>query len=171
MIMKKLLLLIIFIGSVFHVYAKGDGISQVQYAAITTDSLSLRLEKLQHDYDYMYCDYETYKLNKDLTDLDHGINISIIDIRIEIYNSRYDKDLYEAYLENYTVSCTLLESLKSKIETVKTLVFLKTLTSGFTDEEIKILTTSLNILDNTANKVQKSLDYYDVVLKAYKRKR
>ena len=169
--MKKLLLLIIFIGSVLHTCAHGVDSLQVQSAAITINSLSSRLEKLQHDYDYMYCDFEAYKLNKDLTDLDHGINIAINDIRIDMYNSRYDKDLYEAYLENYTASCTLLESLKSKIETVKTLVYLKTLTSGFTDEEINILTSTLTIINNSATKVQKTLNYYDVVLKAYIRKR
>ena len=46
--MKNLLLLIIFIGSVFHVYAHDVVSPQVQSAAITIDSLSLRLEKLQH---------------------------------------------------------------------------------------------------------------------------
>lgn len=169
--MKKLLLLIIFIGSVFHSYAHDVVSTQVQSTAITVDSLTLRLEKLQHDYDYMYCDYEAYKLNKDLTDLDHSIDIAINGIRIDIYHTRYDKELYEVSLENYSASCVLFESLKGKVESVKTLVFLKILTSGFTDEEITILTTSLNIIDNTVSKVQKALNYYDVVLKAYKNKR
>ena len=169
--MKRLLLLIIFIGSVFHVYAKGDGISQVQYAAITTDSLSLRLEKLQHDYDYMYCDYEVYKLQMDLKDLAKSIDIASNAILINVYNGRYDNDLYNVYSENYTVSCDLFESIKGKIESVKTLVSLKILTSGFTEGEINILTTSFNVINNSANKVQSSLRYYDVVLKAYKDKR
>ena len=169
--MKKLLLLIVFIGSVLNAYADGTTFPQLQTAAVSIDSLTSRLEKLQHDYDYMYCDYEAYKLNKDLTDLDHSIDIAINGIRIDIYHTRYDKELYEVSLENYSASCVLFESLKGKVESVKTLVFLKILTSGFTDEEITILTTSLNIIDNTVSKVQKALNYYDVVLKAYKKTR
>lgn len=169
--MKRLLLLIIFIGSVFHVYAKGDGTSQVQYAAITTDSLSLRLEKLQHDYDFMYCDYEAYKLQMDLKDLAKSIDISSNGILINVYNGRYDNDLYKVYLENYKSSCDLFESLKEGIENVRTLVSLKILFSGFTDTEINVLTSKFNVINNAVTKVQSSLNYYDVVLKAYKDKR
>ena len=60
-------------------------------------------------------------------------------------------------------------TLKGKIETIKTLVFLKILTSGFTDVEIEVLNNSFGVINNTATKVQKSLDYFDVVLKAYRR--
>lgn len=166
--MKKLLLLIVFIGSVFNAYADGTAFPQIQTAALTIDSLTSRLEKLQHDYDYMYCDYEAYKLNKDLTDLAHSIDISTNGILINVYNSRYDRNLYEVYSENYAASCELLETLKGKIETIKTLVFLKILTSGFTDGEIEMLNASFGVINNTVNKVQKSLDYYDVVLKSYR---
>ena len=107
----------------------------------------------------------------DLKDLTHSIDINTNSILISYYNSRYDKEIYEVYTENYTASCSLFESIKSKIEPIKTLVFLKILTSGFTDEEITILTASLNVIDNNTAKVQKSLDYYDAVLKAYKSKR
>ena len=169
--MKKLLLLIVFIGSVLQAYADDIVFPQIKSAATTIDSLTTKLEKLQHDYDYMYCDYEAYKLNKDLTDLDHSINITINGIRTDIYNSRYDRDLYEVYSENYAASCELLETIKGKIETIKTLVFLKILTSGFTDVEIEVLNNSFGVINNTATKVQKSLDYYDVVLKAYRRNR
>ena len=169
--MKKLLLLIVFIGSVFNAYADGIELPQLQSASITIDSLSAKLEKLQHDYDYMYCDYEAYKLNKDLTDLAHSIDISANGILINVYNSRYDRDLYEVYSENYEASCELLETLKGKIETIKTMVFLKILTSGFTDGEIEMLNASFGVINNTVNKVQKSLDYYDVVLKSYRRNR
>ena len=169
--MKKLLLLIIFIGSVLHAHARSVDSPQVQSAAITIDSLSLRLEKLQHDYDYMYCDYEVYKLQMDLKDLAKSIDISSNSILLNVYNSRYNNDLYEVYLANYTSSCDLFESLKNKIEPVKTLVFLKILMSGFTDKEIDVLTSSFSVIDKSVIKVQNSLDYHDVVLKMYKSKR
>ena len=166
--MNKLLLLIVFIGSVFNAYADGTSFPQIQTAAVSIDSLSSRLEKLQHDYDYMKCDYEAFKLDKDLNDLAHNINISTNGILINVYNSRYDNDLYTAYSESYTAYCSLFESIKSKMESAKTLVFLKILTSGFTEQEIEVLTTSFNVIDNTVNRVQRALDYYDVVLKVYR---
>ena len=119
----------------------------------------------------MYCDYEAFKLNKDLTDLSHSIDISTNGILINIYNSRYDNKLYQAYLANYSASCELYESLKTKIETIKKIVSLKILTSGFTDEEIEVLTNSFSVVDNSVLKVQKALDYYDVVVKAYRSNR
>ena len=91
--MKKLLLLIVFIGSVLNAYADGTAFPQIQTAAVSIDSLTSRLEKLQHDYDYMKCDYEAFKLDKDLTDLAHNINISTNGILINVYNSRYNNDL------------------------------------------------------------------------------
>jgi len=168
--MKKLLLLFVFIGSVLNANADGTDFPQVKSATITIDSLTSILEKLQHDYDYMHCDYEAFKLDKDLNDLYHNINISTNGILINVYNSRYDNDLYKVYLDSYTAFCNLFESLKSKMESVKTLVFLKILTSGFTDEEIQVLTSTFTVIDNSVNKVQKALDYYDVVLKIYRRK-
>lgn len=169
--MKKLLLLIVFIGSVLQAYADGIDFPQVKSAATTIDSLTSKLEKLQHDYDYMYCDYQAFRLKKDLSDLDNSISISSNSILINVYNSRYNNDLYKVYSENYTSCCDLLESLKRNIESTKTLVFLKILTSGFTEQEIEVLTNSFTVIDNTVTKVQRSLDYYDVVLKAYKSNR
>ena len=63
---------------------------------------------------------------------------------------------------------SLFESIKEQAETIKTMVFIKTLTAGFTDQEKKILNTSLNVIDSAKNKVQKSLNYYDVVVKSYR---
>ena len=63
--MKKIVLLIIAVVGAFQAYAQNSDSLQAQSAAATIDSLSLRLNQLQHDYDFMYCDYELHKLLMD----------------------------------------------------------------------------------------------------------
>lgn len=143
---------------------------QSQSAPIPIDSLSLRLNKLQHDYDFMYCDYELHKLIMDLKDLAHSIDISSNGVIINVYNSRYDRKLYNAYLSNYNSDCALFDSLKEKIEAVKTAVFVRMMTSVFTDKEQSVLTKSFDVVNKAVMKVDSSLDYYDIVIKAYRDK-
>ena len=55
--MKKIVLLVIAIVSVLQASAQEVASLQNHSVAISVDSLTLRLNKLQHDYDFMYCDY------------------------------------------------------------------------------------------------------------------
>ena len=168
--MKKILLLIVAIVSVLQVSAQEVESVKSQSAPISIDSLSVRLNKLQHDYDFMYCDYELHKLIMDLKDLAHSIDNSSNGVVINVYNSRYDRNLYNAYLDNYNSDCTLFDSLKDKIEVVKAAVFVKIMSSGFTDKELNVLTASLDVVNKAVIKVESSLNYYNVAIKAYRDK-
>lgn len=169
--MKKLLLLFVAIVSVWHASAQDIDTLKSDSADISIDSLSFRLNKLQHDYDFMYCDYELHKLIMDLKDLAHSIDNSANGVVINVYNSRYDRDLYNAYIDNYDSSCDLLDSLKEKTEAVKKAVFFKVMSLDFTEKELKVLDASLAVVDKATTKVESSLKYYDVAIKAYKEKR
>ena len=169
--MKKLLLLFVAIVSVWHVSAQEIDTLKSESAAISIDSLSFRLNQLQHDYDFMYCDYELHKLIMDLKDLAHSIDNSANGVVINVYNSRYDRDLYNAYIDYYDSSCDLLDSLKEKTEAVKKAVFFKVMSLDFTEKELKVLDASLAVVDKATTKVEKSLEYYDVAIKAYRNMR
>ena len=168
--MKKVLFLFVAIVSVLQASAQDVDSMQSQLAPMSIDSLSLRLNKLQHDYDFMYCDYELHKLIMDLKDLAHSIDNSSNGVVINVYNSRYDRNLYNAYLDYYNSDCALFDSLKEKIEVVKTAVFVRILSSDFTDKELNVLTSSFEVVNKAAIKVESSLNYYNVAIKAYRDK-
>ena len=54
--MKRLVLLVLAIASVLQVSAQDIDTLQNKPTDISVDSLSVRLNKLQHDYDFLYCD-------------------------------------------------------------------------------------------------------------------
>lgn len=169
--MKKILLLLVAIVSVWHASAQEIDLLKSDSSAISIDSLSFRLNKLQHDYDFLFCDYELHKLIMDLKDLAHSIDNSANGVVINVYNSRYDRDLYNAYMDNYDSSCDLLDSLKEKTDAVKKAVFFKVMSLDFTEKELKVLDASLAVVDKATTKVEKSLKYYDVAIKAYRNMR
>ncbi len=165
--MKKVVLLIITVISVLNANAQGIDSLQVQ-SAITIDSLVLRLEKLQHDYDFMSCDYELYQLQMGLNNLSQDIEISTNGVLIDIYNNRYDRELYTVFSDSYDASCALYDSLKKKYESVKTLVMLKMLVSNFSDSELDVIYSYFDAINNSAAKVDSALKYYNASIKAYK---
>ena len=169
--MKKLLLLIVAVISALNASAQEIDSPQGQSAAISIDSLSIRLNKLQHDYDFMYCDYELHKLLMDLKDLSHSVGKSSNAVLINIYNSRYDRDLYNSYLSEYDSSCALFDALKQKMETVTIAVTAKIMSCDFNDRELNVLIASFNTIKSAVTSVEASLNYFDVALKAYRSKR
>ena len=145
--------------------------SQVQSSPVSIESLSLKLDKLQHDYDYIYCDYELHMLMMDLKDLSHSIGRSSNAVIINYYNGRYDRDLYNSYVVEYESACNLFDSMKDKVEVVQRAVTLKITVSSFTDAELNVLSSYFDVIDASIANVEKGLNYYNVTIKAYRSKR
>ena len=169
--MKKLFFLIVAIISVFNASAQEIDLQQDQSAAISIDSLSIRLNKLQHDYNFMSCDYELYKLIMDLKDLSHSLDNASNGVIINIFNNRFERELYNSYLANYDSSCAVFEILKEKIEAVRVLIMVKIASSDFNDKELNVLKTSFDVINSAVTKVETSLNYFNACIKAYRSKR
>lgn len=163
--MKKALLLIVSVLCVLQANA------QVETPTVTIDSLSVKLAKLQHDYDYLSCDYQLYQMKMDLNGLTQDINIKANALTINLYHGRYERALYTAYSENYDAYCSNYEALKRKLESVQNLIVAKVITSNFTDLELDVIKASLGSIDQGMAVVESGLKYYDVVLQAYRDKR
>lgn len=164
--MKKVLLLIII--AVTSVYASAQNTSS---SAITIDSLSARLEKLQQDYDYLLCDFELYRIKAEQNELLQDINIKTNAILLDIYNSSYNRDIYSAYLDNYNINCALFDSQKEKYERTKQFIKLKTVTSDFSDIQLSKIELTFKSFDNGIAAVNAVLKYYKFLLDTYRDKR
>ena len=164
--MKKVLLLIISVVSVLHVYAQDDT-PQMQSA----DSIALKLAQLQNDYNYMSCEFQLFRMQSELNGLSQDANIKANEVLLNTYNSRYNRDLYSAYLRNYDAYCALFNSQKEKYRHLNTWIMLQIATSDFTDTQLKVISATFDSIDKGIASVDAALDYYDTALQTYKNKR
>ncbi len=169
--MKKVIVFILFVVSASHAYAQNVDSLHVQAQPITIDSLSLRFNKLQHDYDFLYCDYELHKLIMDLKDMSNSINTTTNVVVVDYYNMGYDRALYESFTNNYDAYCAHLDSLKERIAVVKLAVLVKMTKSDFSETEKAIISGSFDVIKSCVTTVEAALDYYDAAIRAYKDKR
>ena len=56
------------------------------------ENLSSKLNTLQHDYDYLYCNYMLTDIQLNLKDFENGLNVKSNAILINCYQSRFDID-------------------------------------------------------------------------------
>lgn len=164
--MKKVLLLIII--AIISVNASAQDTSS---SAITIDSLSVKLEKLQHDYDFLLCGFELYRIMAEQSELNQDIKIQTNAILLDIYNSKYNRDLYKAYLDSYDINSALFEQQKEYYEQKKKFVMFKAITSGFSETEISLIELDFKKIDNGIAEVKSSLKYYKFLVDAYRDKR
>ena len=85
-------------------------------------------------------------------------------LKFEIYHGRFNYDLYNVYTKNYNSNVEKLDSDKNYAESLKELIFLKMMTSNFTESEIQVLQHSLKVFNNAINKVEASLNLYKLYL-------
>ena len=132
------------------------------------DSLQCKLDKLQHDYDFLDCSFQLHQLLADLENYSNGINIKSNEIRIDYSHGRYDPKLYRAYKDNYDAS---EENLTSKEYLAFQTIFLvmgKMESSTFSEEETNILNAKMKAVDTSLSAAKSALNYYNVVLGIYR---
>ena len=167
--MKKLLLIIVAAVSALCASAQEKDSLQNQASTVSIDSLSVRLERLQHNYDFLYCDHQLQKLIMDLKVLALNISNSSSGVVINVYtNSGFNRKLYNAYLNEYESDNYLYEALKKQSDVIKNMVFVNLLTMNFSDAERNVLTSGLNVVDKAITSVESSLNYYNVAIEAYR---
>ena len=162
--MKKVLLLIISVLFAIQVNAQ----TQEESPAVTIDSLSTKLEELQHNYDFLYCDYKLYQIKTDLGQLSLDIKIKVSELNIDIHHERYYHDFYTLLSENYDSYCNLYDLYKRNFESLRELVIIKTVTTGFTESELNVFNACIETIESTMKVVEEGLKYYDRLLKIYK---
>lgn len=132
------------------------------------DSLQYKLDKLQHDYDFLDCSFRLYRLATDLKNLNNDINTRSNGILINCYHSRYDSMLYRAYKESYDASEENLTSSEHLAFSTIMNVMGKMESSTFSETEIKVLNYAIKNVESSLSAAKSALNYYNVVLGIYK---
>lgn len=165
--MKKVLLLIISV--LFAIQANAQ--TQEEAPAVTIDSLSTKLAELQHNYDFLYCDYKLCQMKTDLDQLSQDIKIRVSELNIDIHHERYDHDLYTLRSENYDSYCNLYDTYKRNFESLRKLVTIKIITTEFTEPELDLFNSYIETIELCMGFVESNLRLYDLCLKNYRDKR
>lgn len=165
--MKKVLLLIISV--LFAIQANAQ--EREEAPAVTIDSLSTKLTELQHNYDFLYCDYQLCQIKMDLLELSQNVKITINELSISIHHERYDRDLYALYSEDYDAKCGLYDAIKKRFEVVERAVMIKIVITGFTESELNVFNACIETIESAMKVVESDLRTYDAILKIYKDKR
>lgn len=170
--MKKILLVIV-IAMVGTLNALAQDVDSLQIDSTETslDSLVVKLNTLQRNYDYLYCDLELNKAQLELKDLSNSISIASNSLLISYYQGKFDRDLYDSYSRLYESYLNNLDSTYDKVDAVKLLVVGKALTSNFTEQEISIITKTIGLLDSSIANVESSLNHFKVVIDGYRKLR
>ena len=162
--MKKVLLLIISV--LFAIQANAQ--TQEEAPAVTIDSLSTKLVELQHNYDFLYCDYQLHKVKTNFEQLSQDIQIINNELTIKICFGQYNRDMYIIYSEDYDARCENYNAFKRQFEVVQELITIKIITTGFTESELNIFNAYIEAIESAMKVVEKGLKYYDRLLKIYK---
>ena len=170
--MKKILvtILLAFFG-VINVNAQEIDSLQIKSDTISIESLAARLDKLQHDYDFLYCCYELDKIHNQLNDIIHDIIIETNNIMSACYNHpTADIDFYIASKELYNSNKESFSIRKIDATTKKSFISLKMSLLNFTETETRILDSSLAMLEKKLSYIDKRFDSYKNVIDIYKEK-
>ena len=158
--MKKFFVLVVLCALSTSVSAQE--VDSLKSGPITIESLAAKLDKLQHDYDLLKCDYELNRMLLNLGILQNEINNHSTDLEIDCYHysGQYMYQLYSSSRDKYNSSVNLLSSLKESIVQLKAMVVSMIISSGFSENEISLLNHQCNTLDLSVRYAETSLESY-----------
>ena len=164
--MKRIVVILIALIVATNVNAQEN--SQTEDLNARIDSLTTKLNQLQHDFDFLDCRYKIDNLKNDINELAVSLETKSNSISLNIYQRAYFSPLYESYKRYYDAIIERLNAQKSNVEQLKALLFLKLFTSNFTETERELLKSSMNVLDNAMTSAEASLSLFKATLDRYK---
>ncbi len=168
--MKKILLLM-FLCTI-SICAKAQEADSLQTKTnISIEELAAKLEKLQHDYDFLYCRSELDRVCDRLDNVILDIRIETNNIISACYNhNKADIDFYISSMKLYNQNKESFGIHKFNAEMAKGSISLRMLVSNFSEAETEILNSSLALLDNKLTYIEKLFDSYKEIIDTYKEK-
>lgn len=168
--MKKLFIVLIAIVSANVLFAQ-ENVKKEKDLAVVVDSLTAKLNKLQNDYDYLYCTNELNHFLNKLGQLKQDISIDCNKLNNYIYNYKFEYSMYNALKTNYDSYINYFESIKEGRDATFGNIYLKIIVSDFNDLQIKYLKHRMeNEYPAGINSIETGLNLYKLYLDEYKKK-
>ena len=132
------------------------------------DSLEIKFNKLQHDYDYLSCKFELTVLSNSLNILVNEIRSKTNSILIDCFHGEYNAQKYQLYKADYESFIELLKMQEININLTKNVILDKIEMSMFYEHENDRLKTLFNLIDASLSNAKTSLKLYDSFIGVYR---
>ncbi len=160
--MKKILFFIIFFLPLFSIKA------QLQSQQLEVEKIVHKVDSIEHELSYLRLSYELYTLNSDIKTFTDEVNIKILEIKMDLYHQCLE-NTFGDLLQRYYNKCEQQKlSYADLIKAKKSFIAVKVLTCPFTDEELDVLMSSYNIVEDRFELLENSLDLLKEVIRLYK---
>ncbi len=170
--MKKLILLVLFsIGAVINVKAQEIDSLHIESLNARIEELSSKLNDLQNDYEFLLIDHELKTRRLELKTYINEIKIQINKITINIQSGKYNAELYYSFKGNYDLYIEEIDSIKELVNSTILLAEIKIGNSDFTDLEVKVLESEINICKDSVTFIEDYLYNYKTFIDLYRKLR
>lgn len=164
--MRTLIFLIISYSLYFSMQVKAQSTNE----QTNIESLSQRVDSLEHELSYLKLTYELSSLNSDISMFSNDVRITSAAIELNVYSRNFDYRFGNAYLQNYEACQDKMESLQELIKQKKEFLALKFITYPFTESELNVLMASYNSLDAAYKHLESSMKVLKLSVDFYRKR-
>lgn len=159
--MKKIILIIL---SILAINFNCVG----QTNTVSLDTLSSRLEKLEHDFSFLRLQYTLDETINGLKNLSQDINMDTNELSIYILENIFNQRLYYSHLGLYDSYKKLYTTTKVKIESIKIYWSTYLLTNNLSPTEYSLIEASFEVIEKSNDAVNIGLNSYEEHINFYK---
>ena len=134
------------------------------------DSLTIKINKLQNEIDFLYCKFEIKDLQFNLKDFYQSIQITHGSF-LNGCDGRFHQERYVAFNDSYSLSIKQLESYKEKYESLVTLLKNKRMSSNLSENQGFLLFLETGEIDFTIGHIEEYLAMFRKNLDAHLREK
>jgi hypothetical protein len=145
------------------------GYSQTNFNEAEHTNISISIDSLQNEYNFLNCEFKLYQVSNDLTNLSKDIDIKCNYIDIKRYHKMFYKSLYEVLIDNYNSSINLQSSIEEKFKSLKELIFTHYY-DNFSTKQKDVINSHFILINAAIEKVDQSLKVLKMTLDLYKNK-
>lgn len=160
--MKKIALLLMMFIVVINISAQESKESQ------KINSLQYKLDKLQHDYNFLDCDYKLNKLTLDLKIYTSDLKATVNSLLINLYHDGYNENSYQLNMKNYESCKNLLEKQERLIYSTISNIKQEMDSANFYEIEINYLNSCFETIDAGLYSAKTVLEYYKTILDVFR---
>lgn len=144
------------------------GYSQTKINETEHTNISITIDSLQNEYNFLNCEFQLYKVMNNFKDLSRDTDIRCNFIEIHRKHEMFYKPLYEVLVDNYIASVDLQTTIEENYQSVKVLIYLHY--DNFSTAQKDLIDQYFNMINAAIEKVKQSLKVYKMSLDLYKNK-
>ena len=141
--------------------------AQSQNSQTDIQTLTQRVDSLEHELSYLRLSYELYTLNSDISKLSNEVETRSIGVQLNFYRKNFSSRLVSSYRQYYESCIEQKRSYSELAETKKDYFILRMMTYNFTESERRTLIACFNLIDKAFSLWEQQLDMLKISIDMY----